>query len=899
MIGTTISHYRILEKLGEGGMGVVYKAQDSKLDRLVALKFLPEHVASSAQDSTRFLQEARAAAALNHPNICTIHGIEEVEGRNFIVMEFVDGQMLQEKKSSLSLKQAIDYGIQIAEGLAAAHEKGIVHRDIKPENIMIRKDGIVQVMDFGLAKLRGATRLTKEGSTVGTAGYMSPEQIQGADTDHRSDIFSLGVLLYEMLTGQPPFKGIHETAVSYEVVNVDSQPMSSIKVEIPPELDAIVLDCLEKDPNERTQAASQVALELKRYRRESSRQRASRITAARPVAVGTLSRESTTHPTGQESIGNGQPTKMRFFIAGGFVLALCLGFGGALLLPGTTIIGPTVRGSLESPDGVRFDNENGGHSVISPDGALFAFVGIDTAMNAALYVRPLNSTAATKLAGTENAEYPFWSPDNKSIAFFAGGKLKRVDVSGSPPLTVADAPTGRGGAWSPEGVIVFSPEVSQKDLFIVPASGGTAKPLTDLDSTSGAVPRFPFFLPDGKHFLFVSMTLNGGNTVQREDYQAWVGGIDGSVVSLPLKGASNMYYASGTLLYLRQGTLIGQPFDPETYQFKGEPVPFDNNVNFWPARAKGDFSVSGGGILLFGVSAQDAVSELLWFDREGRQTVVTNARPRYLASIAPDANVIAFDELQLEDGNLDIWLYDLGRKVKTRFTFNASEDLLPVWKAKGEMVFFTSKRNGSKHFDLYAKLPGGTKDEELIASLPDQDIYPTASSPDGRYLLLTTEMPATKWDLAYLDLVGERKVIPILATKYTEGLAVFSPDGKWLAYASDESGRMEVYVRPFLREGSQWQVSSGGAELVGWSAAGEIFIVSSGALMAVRVDISGSTPRFSVPSELFRIGNETGLDVRDITRDGKRFLVSRSAVLRKKNSHSMIVNWQAIAGGQK
>ncbi len=280
MIGTTISHYRILEKLGEGGMGVVYKAQDSKLDRLVALKFLPEHVASSAQDSTRFLQEARAAAALNHPNICTIHGIEEVEGRNFIVMEFVDGQMLQEKKSSLSLKQAIDYGIQIAEGLAAAHEKGIVHRDIKPENIMIRKDGIVQVMDFGLAKLRGATRLTKEGSTVGTAGYMSPEQIQGADTDHRSDIFSLGVLLYEMLTGQPPFKGIHETAVSYEVVNVDSQPMSSIKVEIPPELDAIVLDCLEKDPNERTQAASQVALELKRYRRESSRQRASRITAA-------------------------------------------------------------------------------------------------------------------------------------------------------------------------------------------------------------------------------------------------------------------------------------------------------------------------------------------------------------------------------------------------------------------------------------------------------------------------------------------------------------------------------------------------------------------------------------------------------------------------------------------
>jgi serine/threonine protein kinase len=274
MIGSTISHYKILDKLGEGGMGVVYKAQDTSLDRLVALKFLPEAVSVGPSELERFTQEAKAAAGLNHPNICTIHGIEEAEvpssahepsagKRNFIVMEYVEGQTLEERKASLSMKQALDIGIQIAQGLAAAHEKGIVHRDIKPENIMIRKDGRVQVMDFGLAKLRGASRLTQEGSTVGTAGYMSPEQVQGLETDHRSDIFSLGVLLYEMLTGQPPFKGVHETAIAYEIVNVDTPPMSSLKSEIPPELDAIVLDCLEKDPNERTQAASQVALELK------------------------------------------------------------------------------------------------------------------------------------------------------------------------------------------------------------------------------------------------------------------------------------------------------------------------------------------------------------------------------------------------------------------------------------------------------------------------------------------------------------------------------------------------------------------------------------------------------------------------------------------------------------
>ncbi len=287
MIGQTISHYKILEKLGEGGMGVVYKAEDTKLDRLVALKFLPRNVNASEQDKARFTQEAKAAAALNHPNVCSIIDIQDHEGQMFIIMEFVDGQTLRQKLESVSLKQAIDIGIQIADGLAAAHEKGIVHRDIKPENIMIRKDGIAQIMDFGLAKLRSGgskvTRLTKEGSTVGTAGYMSPEQVQGQDTDHRSDIFSYGVLLYELLSGQLPFKGVHETALAYEIVNVDPAPMSAVKPEIDPNLDAIVLECLEKDPRERTQSIAQVGLDLKRFRRESSRQKQSRITAARPV----------------------------------------------------------------------------------------------------------------------------------------------------------------------------------------------------------------------------------------------------------------------------------------------------------------------------------------------------------------------------------------------------------------------------------------------------------------------------------------------------------------------------------------------------------------------------------------------------------------------------------------
>ncbi len=442
MIGQTISHYKILEKLGEGGMGVVYKATDTKLDRFVALKFLPPHLAASEQDKARFIQEAKSASALNHPNVCTIHDIQEHDGQLFIVMEFVDGQTLQERKSTLSQKQALDIGIQIADGLAAAHEKGIVHRDIKPENIMIRKDGIVQIMDFGLAKLRGASRLTKEGSTVGTAGYMSPEQVQGLDADHRSDIFSLGVLLFEMLSGQPPFKGVHETAIAYEIVNVDSPPLSSIKPNIPPELDAIVLECLEKDPRERTQSASQISVDLKRYRRESSKQRASRITAARPVM-------KVQDYEAEQPVERVERTKQSFlpwivsgaFGAGCIVISFLYFFGSKPEVQ-------SVRAFIQAPGGSSFAQQSGGASgvgqiSISPDGRRIAFIAVDSTGMPRLYVRSLNSLIGLPLPGTENAFYPFWSPKSDFIAFFVDGKLKKIDASGGPPLSICDVREAR------------------------------------------------------------------------------------------------------------------------------------------------------------------------------------------------------------------------------------------------------------------------------------------------------------------------------------------------------------------------------------------------------------------------------------------------------------------------
>ncbi len=643
MIGQTISHYKILEKLGEGGMGVVYKAQDTKLERDVALKFLPPHLSASEADKARFVQEAKAASALNHPNVCTIHDIQEHDGpatagasaparpgelsqagggkQLFIVMEFVDGQTLGEKRGSLSYKQAIDIGIQIADGLAAAHEKGIVHRDIKPENIMVRKDGIAQIMDFGLAKLKSSgsiiTRLTKEGSTVGTAGYMSPEQVQGHDADHRSDIFSYGVLLYEMLTGQLPFRGIHETALAYEIVNVDAPPMSALKPEIDPSLDAIVLECLEKDQNERTQSAKQVAIDLKRYRRESSRQKMSRITAARPVG-----RLSATHavddaPTALYETSLQRASKkswLPWILAGVFICVSGLLSFLHFLEP--VADSAVLRAYIHPPDSHTFASGNGGHLALSPSSQMLAFVGRDSTGRNGLWVRALRSLTAQQLAGTDGASYPFWSPDNKQIAFFADGKLKKIDAAGGPVLTICDAPQGRGGAWNSAGTILFSPTGSS-GLSKVFAAGGASMVVTRSDiSQQGQSHRFPIFLPDGDHFLYAIMAEGSGPS-ERDSIIA--GSLsDSTFRRVLLHASSNMAFARGHLLYFEQKTLMARPFDTDQLRFDGDAVPVAEDLLYFPARIKASFSASETGILLYQTEFTSH-TRMTIIDRSGRE----------------------------------------------------------------------------------------------------------------------------------------------------------------------------------------------------------------------------------------------------------------------------------------
>ena len=882
MIGQTVSHYKIVEKIGEGGMGLVYKAQDKTLDRWVALKFLPDRLSNSEQDRARFLQEAKAASALNHPNICTIYGIEEHEGQLFIVMELVEGQTLREKKNSITFKQALDIGIQLAEGLAIAHEKGIVHRDIKPDNIMIRKDGIVQIMDFGLAKLRGVSKLTKEGSTIGTAGYMSPEQVQGQDADHRSDIFSYGVLLYELFTGQLPFRGVHESALMYEIVNAEAPPMTAIKPDISPELDAIVLECLEKDPNERTQSVKQIAIDLRKTKRTSTKQRVSRVMDSPYLSsVKTAYRE----PSDDVSL---RLQNRKWFIPGvAVILSLIIGLILGTLFFGRSERTDVLRASIELSRGMEYNSFAGGNLSLSPDGQWLAFAANDSTSESFLWVRPLNATTVIKLTGTQGATYPFWSADSRSIAFFADGKLKRVDAAGGPVVVIADAPQGRGGTWSQNGIVIFSPNVEEPDLFQVSAGGGPVSRCTHFDSTTGIASRFPFFLPDGNHFLVALLNLKD----IKADPEVHVCSLDGKTDKLLIKGVSNMMYGNGFAVYLRQSILMVQPFDPGSMELSGNPTPIQESVNYWSARAKGDFSVSQNGRLVYHATPLDQKDQLVWTDRDGRQTSITELTA-LSAVISSSGNEIVFDEFDRTRPGWDVWKYDLKRQVKTRFTFSKDLDYtrFPIWSHDGSHIFYTFSK-GSVRSWIMVKSSDGSGMEETILEIEDYAAA-TGISPDGRYLLLTRNIQKTgKRQIFFIDLKGDRKLVPIFISEYNVSSARFSPDGRWIVYLSDESGRSEVYVQPFPAEGAKYQISSHGGVNVRWRG-NEIFFESDNKMWVVPVSISGKVPTIGSPKELF---SSAELQIFDITKDGKSFLAGRSPAGSSVDFVSLVENWEYLA----
>jgi len=912
MIGNTISHYTILEKIGEGGMGVVYKAQDTKLDRFVALKFLPPHLNSSEQDKARFVQEAKAASALNHPNVCTVYDIQEFKGQIFLVMEFVDGQTLSAKKSIINFKQAVDIGIQIADGLAAAHEKGIVHRDIKPDNIMVRKDGIVQIMDFGLAKLRGnVTRLTKEGSTVGTAGYMSPEQVQGQDADHRSDIFSFGVVLYELFTGQLPFRGVHETALAYEIVNVDPAPMVSMKPDIDPHLDAIVLECLEKEPKERTQSAAQVGLDLKRYRRESSRQRLSRITAAKPVYNNPVSPAAPETERDDDTGRNSRPVSravmkksfLPWIIAMIAFVAMIVFLILYLQKPVDTQ--PRVSAYILPPDGMTFAQQSAaageGQFAISPDGSKIAFMTTDSTGKTHLVVRSLGSLYGTTLAGTEGASYPFWSPDNHWLGFFQGGKLKKIDATGGPAVSIADAEDGRGGTWNQDGTIIFSPAYISP-LSKVSAGGGDVQSgITKFDTTRHEQShRWPHFLPDGNHYLYFARASYGG--VERAEDAVYVGSLDGKVNKRLLFVKGNTEYANGYLIFLRENTLMAQTFDAGTLEISGDPFPIAENVEYDLNYNRALFSISRNGILVY---QRNTMSSKLRMERvDGTGTVLgTIGEPAEFGnlSFSPDGKFVAADEYDPQSHNRDIWLYELDRMMRTRFTFDPSVDENPVWSPDGGRIVFHSDRKG--HYDLYQKMTSGAGVEEVLLESSDVKT-PYDWSSDGKYIAYTVIDKVTKTDVWILPLFGDRKPIKFLASEFDEDVPIISPNMHWLAYRSNESGNYELYVRPFLgqdglpgiHETRKWQVSGTGISPQSaqhWSRDGKrlIFMSADNKLMSAEIAENGSSLMVGTVRQVVEFKTSSPRYFIDVTPDGRQFVLAVPVSAQSSPPLTVIVNW--------
>ena len=901
MIGETILHYKILEKLGEGGMGEVFKAKDTKLDRFVALKFLPSQLTSTSEVKDRFIQEAKAASAMNHPNVCTIHDIQEHDGKLFIVMEYIEGFTLRDNKQPLSEKRILEIAAQVADGLGAAHEKGIVHRDIKPENIMIRKDGIAQIMDFGLAKLYtsgNASRLTKAGTTMGTMGYMSPEQVQGLDVDHRTDIFSLGVVLYEMLAGESPFKGMHETAIMYEIVNVDAQPIETIKEDINPELDQLILECLEKDKDERFQSAKEFARSLRKLKRSSTGNRSSRMYNVNTQA---FQAKNVSQPVSKSS---GSITieafNKRFDLANIFSSKYLSWSFVAILLLAVIYLGVFGKGqegklqtSITSIVGPENINIKGDVSQISHDGKSIVYGGVDTLGNFNLWLRQLNSKAARVLNSTNGAEYPFWSYDDKYIFFFDSGRLKKIDISSGAEIDICNAVAGRGGTANQNGQIVFAPN-STGGLYIVSANGGTPREIIKADSSKTEESlRFPFFLPDGEHFLYTIQTKFSGSTTG--DILK-IGSINSDIDKTIMQVSSNTEYANGYLFFVKQSTLMCQAFDPDNYELSGDIHTISGNLSYYDPRICGSFSLSTNGNLIFQNRSEEDTRLILADSKGNIQKSLFTKRIENNALFSPDGTKILYDALGSDNKNADIWIYDINRKISSRITFNPNYDSYPIWSRGGKYIAFASDRGHT--LDIFIKKANGTGSDSLIYRSGFAKI-PSDWSSDGRYLLFGTLNPKTKGDLGIIDLKDHKPTI-LLNTEFNEGYGIFSDNMKWIIYTSDESGKSQVYVRPFKDNEGRWQISNNGGFGAKWVDNDKAIIYGwQNDVYKVSVDGSGQNFIVGKSEKLFNSTDKNISRLYDVTKDGKTFLGDISAGNNEALPLTYVQNWKGLVSNNK
>jgi eukaryotic-like serine/threonine-protein kinase len=881
--GTRLGPYEVLAPLGAGGMGEVYRAKDTRLDRTVAVKVLPSDLAADADRRARFEREGRAVSSLNHPHICTLHDIGRESGAqgaiDYLVMEYVDGENLGDKllRGPLPLDQVLRYGAEIADALDKAHRHGIVHRDLKPGNVMLTRSG-TKLLDFGLAKQGGvggkseplstletkAKPLTTEGTLLGTFQYMAPEQLEGRDADARTDIFALGALLYEMATGKRAFVGRNQASLIAAIMSSEPPPISALRPTTPAALDWVIRTCLAKDPEERWQSAHDVVSQLTWIAQSASQ------------------------------AGRSGPSMPRRKSFGFLIFLIVAALIAALVIVAFQVHSPAqpqgaVRSSIVLPEKSALRA-----AVLSPDGTKMVCVARDASGRNLLWIRLLDSLVLQPLPGTDNPSFPFWSPDGRSIGFFADGKLKRIEAAGGPAQTLCDAPIGRGGSWGGDGVVLFAP-TPDGPLYRVSASGGSATRATRKDPVRGETShRWPFFLPDGKHFLYLVASF--GSHAQQDKLGVYAASLDSTEETLLVRTNSSTAYAPGYLLFFRERNLLAQPFDAKSLRTTGDALPIAEDIQFFPQTFSALFSVSDNGLLLYQPRASSAVSQLTWFDRSGKAAGTVGApgdqaNPR----ISPDGKRVALDIADPQTGNMDVWIYEMAGGIGTRLTSDPAIDSDPVWSPDGRRVSFTSLRKGQP--DLYQRSSNGAGNEEEIL-VSDRSKYPCDWSPDGRLMLYRAMDADSNMELWAVPVGADKTPIPFIKMTFGVTQGQFSPDGRWVAYASNESGKWEIYVAAFPGPGGNWRVSSAGGSEPRWRRDGkELFYLAPDAkLMAVEVK-GGAVFEAGTARPLFQTHRRehiasTDMFSYDIGPDG-RFLVNTDVGDAAPPSPTLVLNWPA------